>query len=459
MKRYFILLLAISLISISALFYDVKSTFAVSVYDNAYQTTTDPYFRGYYCSEQQDASFWLSLLNSPDTYYVGDQGYEVAEQRREYVMDYVLSAKQNGGGIALSVTPDYAGGIATMYIMPESGGELRFGNLSGSPQYPQYGVYIDSPSPQEVLVVTFGITTTSLSPSPTCAVQAEQTIDARTLGSGISVSFTGGSVNNPWYTQSGLVISRSNERYNYFAENFTVIYPSDYEGQFIVDNDPYDPTPPVEEVPDFYIVQGVDHKIEIADNRYFTFDDPNRTLCQPDDLSPFIQYELKTIDGIIVDSGAFSPTITYSYQWPDKNSEGTYTFTGSYSCGDLDPKFIGETTVTFSMSKDGIYTDDFMATCFIETPPWVDINGCISGMSRAFNLLGFKSLQFGNTVWATFQPQCGQLSNLGHWIHKPNEVLCPIFPAYVRDTVTPFVTFALGLLMLNFVTKHGGTGF
>lgn len=92
--------------------------------------------------------------------------------------------------------------------------------------------------------------------------------------------------------------------------------------------------------------------------------------------------------------------------------------------------------------------------CFLETFPFVDVPACLANMEILINLLSFKTLDFNNN-W-TGSNNCRNLVVLGDWINLPAYQVCPQFSQTIRSIITPFVTFALGLITVMFLTRREG---
>jgi len=95
--------------------------------------------------------------------------------------------------------------------------------------------------------------------------------------------------------------------------------------------------------------------------------------------------------------------------------------------------------------------------CMSPSFPFFDINKCYDNMTIITSMLTFNYAGFGNG-W-TASNQCYTLTTFNEWLHLSNPVVCPEMPATVRDIVTPFVTFFLGLITITFIAKRTGSGF
>jgi len=93
--------------------------------------------------------------------------------------------------------------------------------------------------------------------------------------------------------------------------------------------------------------------------------------------------------------------------------------------------------------------------CLTETFPFFDAEACIANVKIFANMLSFQTLSFGEE-W-TAPSGCHELTTLGSWMNLQNTTVCPMMPSVVRNTVTPFITLALGLLTVGFITRRSET--
>lgn len=255
-----------------------------------------------------------------------------------------------------------------------------------------------------------------------------------------------------------IALSQSNLSALIFLSTFPVTYPVGYEGEIIPDT--YNPPVVYDWVPDFYALQGIDYKVTIQDKNFNTFDEVPFT-CN-DGLTPVIKYEIRDSDNEIVVIGQFSATIQLEQQLPKKNIESTYTIIGNYDCGyfldPTQPDFSGQASKEFTITAGGLLKNEVFTSCFTETAPFVDFENCINNMADTVGMLSFGSIKFNNN-WQ-FDSNCRELAVLGSWLglEGSSKVICPQFPEYIRNVVTPFVTLLLGFITLKFVTSRGGSG-
>jgi len=243
-----------------------------------------------------------------------------------------------------------------------------------------------------------------------------------------------------------------NGGYPVFISTFPITYPTGYEGDIIPET--YDPPVVNDSTPDFFVVSSVNGLITVRDRRFNTFDNVP-FLCE-DGLTPYIRYTLQDLDHyLIFDTGGFSPTVDYQFQLPVKNEIINYEFSGRYDCGEnTDPSFPNSSSVQFQLDPLGGLKTDLFEECISQEFPFIHYQGCYENVMRMLNMLSFSSLKING--W-TYNAQCRQLTVLGGWLGtQPGEVICPNFSPQVRNTVTPFIAFFLGLTMFGFVVRMRG---
>lgn len=239
---------------------------------------------------------------------------------------------------------------------------------------------------------------------------------------------------------------------------FPITYPSGYDGIEIPET--YTPQLPLDWVPDFYALQGIDYKVTIQDKSFNTFDEVPFTCNEG--LAPIIRYEIRDSSNEIVVIGQFSATVQLEQQLPKNNVESTYTILGNYDCGysidPTQPDFSGQASKEFTITAGGMLENEVFTSCFTDTPPFVDFENCLNNMADTLGMLSFGSIKFNNN-WQ-FNSNCRELAVLGSWLNLEGnaKVICPQFPEYIRNVVTPFVTLLLGLVTLKFITSRQGSG-
>jgi hypothetical protein len=69
--------------------------------------------------------------------------------------------------------------------------------------------------------------------------------------------------------------------------------------------------------------------------------------------------------------------------------------------------------------------------------------------------LTFGTVKLGNDY--NFNNQCRTLGTIGDWMNLDNKTVCPVMPESVRNIITPFITFALGLMTIKFIASKTGS--
>lgn len=101
----------------------------------------------------------------------------------------------------------------------------------------------------------------------------------------------------------------------------------------------------------------------------------------------------------------------------------------------------------------GTFQDGLVATCIKSDFPFIDFPGCVSNVGKIVSMLSFGGIDIGDDFNAT---PCKTLSVVDDWMHLDNPTICPQIPSYVRSVTTPFVTFALGLFMVSWLSRRAG---
>lgn len=265
--------------------------------------------------------------------------------------------------------------------------------------------------------------------------------------------------NLPWVSNVSQYVLSSEftpNRPKIFLSTFPVIYPPGYEGLQIPDS--YSPPePPSTEIPDWYVLESKDWHIKVRDSNFNTFDPP-AFLCD-DELAPILNYTVFSgkheSGGTVLSSGVISPTVLIEFDVP--HEPGWYTITGQYECGDNSPAFSEIGFLEIEMAANGSHINQIFEDCVTTEFPYVNFVGCYNNVMIFANMLAFNQLNFGTDF--TPPDGCRNLVVLGSWIGASTNTVCPMVPEYIRNVVTPFVTFLLGLLMLKFITQSTGGGF
>lgn len=111
----------------------------------------------------------------------------------------------------------------------------------------------------------------------------------------------------------------------------------------------------------------------------------------------------------------------------------------------------GATGPSFGVFCAEPQTIDF-TQCFTNEFPFVDPFECADNFRLIFNLLATGSITLPR--W-NFDPSCTSLNTFDDWLNLPQGYqVCPQFPPSVRNVVTPFVAFMLGIVTLGFISRH-----
>jgi len=239
----------------------------------------------------------------------------------------------------------------------------------------------------------------------------------------------------------------------YFAFLPTINYPSGYEG----DIPPDVPAPAAETIndaPQIEIRNILDFKATVGDNNFNTFDG-NPFTC--DGLAPAIIWTFYDTDGItVLSTESLSATLPIEYQYPKLSETLEYTITAQYDCG-TGYIFPNSTTITFSINRAGIEDFNPLQDCFTDTFPFIDLPACVANMGYVLNLLTFDLIP---TLEAfTVDDTCTDIPIVSSYIGISEDTqACPFFNQQIRDLITPFVTFLLGMISLWVITRSTNNG-
>lgn len=203
--------------------------------------------------------------------------------------------------------------------------------------------------------------------------------------------------------------------------------------------------------PAWYISSIVDNKISVHDKNFNTFDTPPFTCIGG--TAPVLHYEIwqKTTPEAKITSGVQSATVEITYDFGKSNDTRDYEIIGWYDCGANNLEFNGQGRADFTIDNNGNMGVSLFANCVKSEFPFMDFVGCVGSIKAVTGLLSV-----GRFVFPSFTADitCTPMGTLGAWIHLPNQTLCPAFPAGVRDVVTPFVAFMLGIVTLGFLRRR-----
>lgn len=268
---------------------------------------------------------------------------------------------------------------------------------------------------------------------------------------GVSYPMTGSS--SHIMSSSDIVINQP-----FFIQG-NIQYPSGYAG-LIPPSEPSQPPVQSDYVPNWYVSTASDWKADIHDQNFNTIDS-NPFLCS-EDLAPVLNYEIWNRTGgseTLLDTGSQSATAQITYQFEKVNEDRDYRIVGWYDCGEPpEMQFSQSGYRDFTILRSGSLEVVGLSSCITSDFPFFDLNSCIVGINETLAILSFNALNINNSSLANTANNanpnsCYTMQVLDDWISKPGEVLCPSFSQTVRNTVTPFVTFALGAAVFYFISR------
>jgi len=254
------------------------------------------------------------------------------------------------------------------------------------------------------------------------------------------------------------VISNGHEYPYSIRENFlsfinNPIYPEGYEGKMIRE---VAPSPGVSDIPNLYIQNILNNKVTFYDSNFFTFDNVSFT-CDSGGV-PVIYYELyklDSLDEVLVLEGYNSASNLYEYDAGSSDIERNYRIKAWYYCGDDDLYFTEKASLEFTITPQGTQKYDIWDNCLTDTFPYFNMDSCWSATMSVYELLFTGKILFPN--W-TFDATCHSMNTLDDWLGlQSGYVLCPQFPANIRNTVTPFIAFLLGIVTIGMIKRRTGS--
>lgn len=239
--------------------------------------------------------------------------------------------------------------------------------------------------------------------------------------------------------------------------NFDIIYPAGYEGEIAPDSPP---VPPViaEITPDISIQSILNWHVTAHDLNFNTFDkvpftctdDGNNVVTDESGLTPVMSIEIYNSSNVLIDSGTISPTVPFEFDVPKLESDNDYTIITKYDCGG---------TVEFPNSDELLFTVNQFGSELVDVTPCFnpaditdfDINECLQAFYNILDNLMFNTVKVGGADISDKKSGCYTLGTLGDWLNVPtsSRTICPQFPDTIRNIVTPFVTFLLGLIVMR----------
>jgi len=136
------------------------------------------------------------------------------------------------------------------------------------------------------------------------------------------------------------------------------------------------------------------------------------------------------------------------------NQSGTYT-TNTTTC--VNSTIGGEIGFGNNCNSTIPGLQSYLDDCINVDFPYIHVVECSSALYQTIHILTFGHINFGNSFVQA--PDCRQLVMLDDWMLLPDDyILCPQFPLYVRDTITPFITLFLGMITVLWLGKIKSDG-
>lgn len=252
-------------------------------------------------------------------------------------------------------------------------------------------------------------------------------------------------------------LNHPSNRYTIFS-TYPPEYPAGYEGKLIPEESPAiaeesDWTPKIK------LIQGNNWVIEYSDEHFFTFD--NTPFICEDDFAPIIEWRIYDITDnpeVLLDTLQYSSSALNTFNAPKVNNDRKYRLEGNYTdCNGW--IFTDVSSKEFTVLKDGsLNPPDYQTVCVTDTAPWINWQGCMSMLNGTVAALTFNAMNFNPGSDWSFTNNCRNLQVLGSWIFASGKEICPQIPETIRNIVTPFITLAVGLMVITFISRRGGSG-
>lgn len=420
---------------------------AASAYDNAIQPVVTPnlelYDGGIFggpTTEPFDVSTTWTQWIINDDYWCTSSGEEALLTSESFQTEVF----ETGGSWSVTINNSYALGksYSTIHIYwTPTPGEQLTGYFSDSP-YQRF--YIDGDQSilhWQIIPNAFGSGTSGSNTTGFCGQSVGLLSDA-TIAE-ISNQYGNTSTTSSSPTNVGVFLFNSTD----------FEYPTDYEGSEIP-GELEEPAPENTNVPQWYVSSILDFKAKIHDTNFNTFDG-TPFLCA-DDLAPVLHYEIwrNTDPQVLITSGVQSSTLEINYDFGRSDTDREYEIVGWYECADEEYNFTEQGRIFLTINRAGTLAVDLFEACVSETFPFIYPEECINNMYTVINLLAFGEVTFPNF---TYNPACQNLNTFDDWLGLPaNYQVCPQFPSTVRNIVTPFVAFMLGLVTMKFLHRRTG---
>lgn len=241
-----------------------------------------------------------------------------------------------------------------------------------------------------------------------------------------------------------------------FKNTFDINYPTDYEGQ--VPNGSSGGGQPLDEKPQIRMDTLVDWKASFSEQRFYSYDMPPFTCG--DGFPPRMTIELwdKTKNVLIL-TEEVSSNSKLDYDFEKIYALKEYEIVSWFNCTD-GTEFVqpGASFYAFSITEKGVLGENVnMDNCLQQEYPFITWDGCTAMISRVTNALSFGTIKTGTGF--EFSEQCRSLGTIGDWLGLvgENRVVCPVVPQNIRNIITPFITFAIGMMTVRFISKKTGS--
>lgn len=258
-------------------------------------------------------------------------------------------------------------------------------------------------------------------------------------------------------SSSRIAMGSPNYKWLYLATN-NITYPSDMSNSPIPGS-LTPPTPPNTSQPNWSISNIINFKAHFSDSNFATTDQTYPVLCD-DNTAPVLHTQLFSLDSsnnaTKLQEWTTSATAQFDYDFGSSNATRNYRILGWYDCGASDShQFINNGQLEFKVNPQGTQQFDLFTSCVSQNFPFIDVQGCMSNLQTVFSYMVFNQIQMPN--WS-FDGSCHQLTTFNDWLHLQNNngYVCPQIPAAVRNVVTPFVGFMLGIVTIGILRRRGG---
>lgn len=91
-------------------------------------------------------------------------------------------------------------------------------------------------------------------------------------------------------------------------------------------------------------------------------------------------------------------------------------------------------------------------SCVDNQAPFIHIPECVANFGVFAKMLSSDAINLGIP---SVNGSCRTLGTVGDWMRVENKQVCPKVPESVRNVVTPFIIFALSLLVVGYIARKG----